>query len=42
MNEYVEALGDIANALRGIAAGLGSIGFILFLMLFFKDMGGKE
>lgn len=37
----LEVLEEIASYLAGIRASLGGISFILLLMLFFKDMGGK-
>ena len=40
MGEF-ELLENISSALDGIRVSLGGISFALFLMLFFKDMGGK-
>lgn len=37
----IEVLEKIASCLVGIKAELGWIGFVLGLMLFFKNMGGK-
>lgn len=37
----IEALEKIASCLTGIKIELGGIGFALWLMLLFKDMGGK-
>lgn len=37
----IEVLEEIASCLAGIRVSLGGISFALFLMLFFKDMGGK-
>ena len=37
----LEVLEKIASYLEGIRVSLGSISFTLFLMLFFKNMGGK-
>lgn len=37
----IEALEEIASYLAGIQIELGGIGFALWLMLLFKNMGGK-
>lgn len=37
----LEVLEKITSYLEGIRISLGSISFTLFLMLFFKNMGGK-
>lgn len=37
----LEVLENIASALAGIKVELGGIGFALWLMLLFKNMGGK-
>ena len=37
----IEVLKLIADNLIGIKVELGGIGFALWLMLFFKNMGGK-
>ena len=37
----LEILENIASCLDGIRTELGGIGFVLVLMLFFKDMGCK-
>ena len=38
----LDVLINISNSLTRIAAELGGIGTILCLMLFFKNMGGKQ
>lgn len=37
----LEVLENIASYLAGIRGELGWIGFVLTMMLFFKNMGGK-
>jgi len=42
MTEYVEVLSDIAYRMVCLSAELGFIGFVLLLLLLFKNMGGKK
>jgi len=37
-----EALVQIAEAIDSVAASLGFLAFFVFMMLLFKDMGGKR
>lgn len=38
----VDALLQIASAIRGLASSIGGLSFILVLFLFFKNMGGVK
>ena len=41
MNE-IEALIEIANAIKVLAGAVGSLSTVLWLMLLFKDMNGNS
>ena len=38
----VDALNNIAKAIEHVAVAIGGVGTVMWLFLFFKDMGGKD